>query len=215
MDASELLKHYASFYGPEAGPWNLSPECLFVDYKTRSFVSALLERRFSDYTRLKVCNVGIGQGDWDIFLSYKIGSRGELTSVDISAKICETLCARLSIEENPNVVHILNEDINRTSLSPNTFDLVTIIGSTVEEAGQEYRTLDSCLKLVRSGGILMYSDFSRNRPMGDFHRYASSRPVLLLDCDDLCGHSLPFYIVSLANESAGETCGLVSELGVH
>ncbi len=207
MDANDLLKHYASFYGPEAGPWNLSPKNLFVEYKTRSFASAILEQHFSDSTRLKVCNVGIGQGDWDIFLSYKIGSRGELTSVDISAETCEILRARLSIEENPNVIHILNEDINRTSLSPNTFDLVTIIGSTVDEAGQEYRTLDSCLKLVRSGGILMYSDFSRNRTLNDFHRYASSRPVRLLNCEDVCDHSLPFYIVSLVNESAADTCG--------
>jgi SAM-dependent methyltransferase len=197
VDASQLLKHYASFYGPEAGPWNLSPECMFVDYKIRSFVSTLLERFPSDSPRIKVCNVGIGQGDWDIFLSCKINSKGELTSVDISAEICETLSARLLMEENPNVVHILNEDINRTSLSPNAFDLVTIVGSTVAESGQADRTVDSCLELVRPCGILMYSDFNKNRSLNDFRRYASAKPVQLLDCEDLSGHSLPFFIVSL------------------
>lgn len=215
MDASELLKHYASFYGPEAGPWNLSPESLFILYRTHAFASALFASRFPDSSPLKVCNVGIGQGDWDIFLSYKLGSRGTLTSVDISAEICETLRARLLIEDNPNVVHILNVDINRTSLSPNSFDLVTIIGSTVEEAGQEYTTLDTCLRLVKSGGTLMYSDFTKYRPLSEFQRYAASRPVRLLDCEHYGDHSLPFYIVSLVNESAGEPRGPAHETVAH
>jgi len=197
MDPLRLLKHYASFYGPEAGPWNLSPECLFVDYKLRAFAKNLLETHFPPSTPVAVCNVGIGQGDWDIFLSYAIASRGDLTSVDISSDTCRTLHARLSVEENPNSIRIVNEDINQTTLPAAAFDLVTLIGSTLEESGGGDRTLESCLRLLKPDGVLMYADFVKYRPLTFLHEFAETHCLRLVACDDCSDHSLPFYAAAL------------------
>ncbi|MBN2310545.1 MAG: class I SAM-dependent methyltransferase [Candidatus Hydrogenedentes bacterium] len=204
MGDGQLLKHYASFYGPEAGPWNVSPECLYVEYRMRAFVKAILDGRLAGAARVRVCNVGIGQGDWDLFLSYTLGERGDLTSVEVSAECCELFRARLAAQEHPHPVHVVNEDVTCTSLPPEAFDLVTVVGSAVEESGEEYRMLDACLALVRPGGILVYSDFTKYRPLTAFHRYAASRPVDVLDCDDASDHAVPFYIVSVAKRRAAD-----------
>ncbi|WIV11529.1 hypothetical protein [Proteiniborus sp. MB09-C3] len=60
MDKDQLLKIYGSIYGPEAGPWNLSKESIYIEYLFRKFY----EDNFRCIKNIKVCNVGIGAGEW-------------------------------------------------------------------------------------------------------------------------------------------------------
>jgi len=203
MDDSRLLQIYASYYGPEAGSRNLSPQRLYVDYQTRRHLVTLLERSFAARSDLRVCNVGIGQGDWDIFLSYALSTRGSLTSVDIQADICETLSARLRVERHPNPIRVLNEDIIRTSLAQGSFDVVTAIGSTASEAGDPWSLLDACVALLAPGGILFFSALSDHVPTSDTKRYLSGQS-LDLDLDaNFDDHEIPFYIVAVRRWAPG------------
>jgi len=196
MDDSRLLRIYAAFYGPEAGPWNLSPRRLYIDFQTRRHLLALLENSFAARSDLRVCNVGIGQGDWDIFLSYALSGRGGLTSVDMQADICETLSARLAVERHPHPVRVLNEDITRTSLPPGSFDLVTAVGSTAADAGDPWGLLDACFARLAPGGVLFLSALSDQVPRSDVERYLS-RLSLDLDLDaDFDDHAIPFFILA-------------------
>lgn len=79
----KLIRHYLELKGPEAGEWNGSPPCLYAEAMTRDYV----RKAFTPADGMKVCNLGIGTGDWDDFLGYCLKGRGELTSIDIDAGI--------------------------------------------------------------------------------------------------------------------------------
>jgi SAM-dependent methyltransferase len=196
MDDSRLLRIYAAVYGPEAGPWNLSPRRIYIDYQTRRHLLELLETAFDGRSGLRVCNVGIGQGDWDLFLSYALSGRGSLTSVDLQTDICEMLSARLVAERHPNAIRILNEDILRTSLAPGSFDLVTAVGSTAAEGGDPWNFLDACLARLVPGGVLFLTAIADQVPRDDLDRYLS-RLSVNLDIDALFeDHEIPFYVLA-------------------
>lgn len=78
IDKDFLLKTYSQMYAPEAGPWNLSVENKYLEYRFAQF--------FRDHFPVKegtaLCNIGIGAGAWDRFLSYQLRC-GALTSIDI------------------------------------------------------------------------------------------------------------------------------------
>jgi SAM-dependent methyltransferase len=156
VDDSLLLEFYCARSGPDAR-WNLSPEAAFLDYQLRSWFQAYLPPR----KRPRVCNVGIGVGEWDDFLGYALQTvRGTLTSIDSDREICDLLEYRQRREGHPNAATVVCAD----ALQPpgellGRFDMVTVIGSTMREIGNYDQALTTCARLLSPGGVLFYSDF--------------------------------------------------------
>ena len=75
MDQDFLLKAYGALWGPEAGPWNLSVEQKYLEYR----ITAFFEENFPVARGADICNIGIGAGYWDRYLSYRLDG-GSLTS---------------------------------------------------------------------------------------------------------------------------------------
>lgn len=201
MNRDKVFKHYISFYDALAGPSNLAPETLYIIYRYRRHFKSILNLYFGDATDLSVCNVGIGQGDWDLYVSFELGSKGKLTSIEIRTDSYEVHKDRLEIQKHPYDVEVLNEDVNATSLPPESVDLLTIVGSTVQESGKYQETLDSCIGLIRSGGVLFYADFPKYHALDDFFVFAQNRPIEILDVESDKNPDLPFYLITVRKTS--------------
>ncbi len=145
-----LLHTYAQMYAPEAGPWNLSVENKYLEYKFADF----FETRFEVSKGANICNIGIGAGEWDIYLSYKLNG-GSLTSIDRTEVCCKQLEQRLICEGNPNDVRVICSDVMELDL-PGSFDIVTMVGSTVVEGGIGLALLEKAMSIVKVGGAIYY-----------------------------------------------------------
>lgn len=108
------------------------------------------------YCGIQVCNVGIGTGDWDDYLGYWLKGKGVLTSIDIDNDICEIFAYRQKREGHPNPSKVLCKSIFDSDLPKGEFDIVTLIGSAINETGDFNRCLDSCFSLLKQGGYLMF-----------------------------------------------------------
>ena len=75
-DQEKLLKHYGEVSGPEAGPWNLSVENKYLEYRITSW----FEENFLTTGTETICNIGIGAGYWDRYLSYRVHEKCLLNS---------------------------------------------------------------------------------------------------------------------------------------
>jgi SAM-dependent methyltransferase len=162
---------------PEGGAeWNLSPE---YHYLFGFAVKDFIRRHYKLSKDTLVCNVGIGVGEWDDYLGYWLRDQGNLTSVDINTDICERFAYRQRRERHPNPSRVVNEDIFKTTLAPDSFDLVTIIGSTPQETGNPLYALNRCFELVKPGGTVMYMGIVD--PVADdwFERYLQSTPFVV------------------------------------
>lgn len=139
---------------PEGGAeWNLSPEHNYLfGFAVRDFI----RRTYILTHGIKACNAGIGVGEWDDFLGYWLRDWGTLTSMDIDTPICEVFAYRQKRERHHNPSRVVNEDIFKTTLAHDSFDLVTIIGSTPQETHNPPAALDCCFTLVKPGGCLFY-----------------------------------------------------------
>lgn len=149
-DKDFLLKAYSQMYAPEAGPWNLSVENKHLEYRFAQF--------FRDHFPVRegecICNIGIGAGAWDRFLSYQLKG-GTLTSIDIDPLCCRQLREGLRFEGNPNAVEVLCADAMALDLKEQ-FHIVTLVGTTVEESGLGLRLLEQAMDFLKSGGRLFY-----------------------------------------------------------
>lgn len=132
----------------DARRWNLSPECLYIDCYTRAF---LRDHLAADQCS-RVCNIGIGVGDFDDWLGYWLWGHGTLTSIDIDGAIVHAFRERQAREQHPNPSEAIHADLLQADLGP--FDLVTIVGSTVHETHAPARALRTAQRWVRSGGWL-------------------------------------------------------------
>ncbi len=157
MDKDFLLQAYGAAYGPEAGPWNLGVENKYLEYK----ITAFFEENFPEMPQAAVCNVGIGAGAWDRYLSYRVNG-GTLTSVDRDPVCCRQLQEGLAWEGNPNAVEVLCADV-MTLPQKECFDLVTVIGSTHQESGLQETFLEKVMSLVKPGGSLYYQVLEEQR----------------------------------------------------
>jgi ubiquinone/menaquinone biosynthesis C-methylase UbiE len=110
---------------------------------------------------MEVCNVGIGAGGWDNFLCDLLDGTGRLTSVEIDSETCELFAYRQKREGHTSPSNVICADILADSLRAASFDVVTVIGSTVAESHDYDGCLASCWRLVRNGGFMMYMDFFR------------------------------------------------------
>ena len=149
MDKDALLAAYGQFWGPEAGPYNLSAEGKYLEYAVTRF----FEEHFAVPEGALLCNIGIGAGFWDRYLSYRLRG-GELTSIDRLPECCDTLRAGLANERNPNRVKVLCGDFLTMEGLENRFDLVTAVGSTLRESGRPAAMAGKALGVLRPGGCL-------------------------------------------------------------
>ena len=145
-----LLRTYSQMYDPEAGPWNLSVENKYLEYRIRDF----FEKNFDIPKIAQICNIGIGAGEWDIYLSYKL-SEGTLTSVDKLEVCCRQLEERLICEGNPNEVKVVCADAMTLDCT-DQFDILTIVGTTAIESNDGMALLAKASGFVKDGGSLYY-----------------------------------------------------------
>lgn len=108
MDKDFLLKAYGECCGPDAGPWNLGVKSKYLEFMLTKF----FEENFDIKQGYDICNIGIGAGYWDRYLSYKLID-GTLTSIDIDEECCHQLKEGLINECNPNTVKIINSDVTK------------------------------------------------------------------------------------------------------
>lgn len=145
-----LLQTYSQMYAPEAGPWNLSVENKYLEYRFREF----FEKHFDIPKNAQICNIGIGAGDWDIYLSYKL-PEGALTSVDMLEVCCHQLEERLICEGNPNRVAVVCADAMTLDYKEQ-FDILTMVGSTTMESGDGMALLAKASGFIKEGGAIYY-----------------------------------------------------------
>lgn len=108
----------------------------------------------------KVCNIGIGAGEWDIYLSYKL-PYGTLTSIDKLEICCRQLEERLICEDNPNEVKVICADAMTLDLTEK-FDFLTIVGSTAMESGNTSALLAKASEFVKVGGAIYYQSLDES-----------------------------------------------------
>ena len=137
-----LLRTYSQMYGPEAGPWNVSVENKYLMYRFAEFFEKNFQVRETD----DICNIGIGAGEWDEYLSWKL-KKGTLTSIDRLEICCRQLEQRLIAEENPNKVRVIRADAGELALDEGGY---IIAGeSTQTEVPGVYAAGDVRTKKVR------------------------------------------------------------------
>ncbi len=105
-------------------------------------------------TGMKVCNIGIGVGEWDDFLGYWLERSGSLVSIDSDSEICNLLIERQQVEKHPNPSKVICSDVKNLSTMREFFNVVTIIGSTLTEDGSPNEFLLAASSLLKRGGIL-------------------------------------------------------------
>lgn len=169
MTDAELFQLYLDRNGPDAAAHNLSPANLLFEYQTRRLLTEQVPAKG------KVCNLGIGVGAWDDFLGYWLRDRGTLTSVDRDASICEAMRYRQARERHPWPAHVVCADVlERNELVAGSFDVVTIVGSTIAESGGSFDTfLEAAFALLQPEGRLLYADVTHNFPGDQFEQYAA------------------------------------------
>ena len=157
MDKDFLLKIYGACYDAEAGPWNLSLENKYLEYMFARFY----EENFPVPQGAEVCNIGIGAGYWDRYLSYRLNG-GKLTSIDIQEICCRQLEECLKNERNPNPVRIIHADAMLLDELTEQFDIVTMVGSARLESGLHEEILGKAVSFLKPGGSLYYQSLDKD-----------------------------------------------------
>lgn len=172
-DRELMMGHYAAAYGPEAGPWNLSVENKYLEYRFAAF----FEAHFKPEPDAHICNIGIGAGAWDRYLAYQV-PKGRLTSIDRDAVCCRQLELGLALEGNPCDVQVVYADVMEYQTA-DRFALVTVVGSTERESGQGPALLERAMELVAPGGALYYQTIDGGLDVHDAAILAGRRSMKL------------------------------------
>lgn len=147
-----ILEYYGEFYNEECGKWNTSLKSKWYDYKINEY----FEENFDLKEAKNICNIGIGPGHWDRYLSYHMSGDCKLVSVDIDPDITETFRLCLENEQNKRNIEIINKDI--FDYNPKEkFDIITMIGSAVQEIGFYKKIFEKATSMLDNGGQLFYS----------------------------------------------------------
>ncbi|MBQ3499780.1 MAG: class I SAM-dependent methyltransferase [Clostridia bacterium] len=163
MDKDFLLKVYGSGYDSDAGPWNLSLQNKYLEYMFAKF----FEENFIVEKNMCICNIGIGAGYWDRYLSYKLKG-GYLTSIDINELACRQLKECLINEGNPNDIRVINSDVMMIDDLDESFDIVTMVGSSRLESGLYKTILEKVFSFVKKDGVVYYQSLDRKETKEDF-----------------------------------------------
>ena len=172
MDKDFLLKTYGQCYDAEAGPWNLSLQNKYLEYMFTKF----FEENFPVVPGADLCNIGIGAGYWDRYLSYRLNG-GTLTSIDIQEICCRQLEECLVNEKNPHPVRVIHSDVMLLDGLEERFDIVTMVGSARLESGLREDILDKAASFLKSGGSLYYQTLDREETEDWVRDFCQTRPV--------------------------------------
>ena len=151
-----ILEYYSEFNNEECGKWNTSLKAKWYDYKTTEY----FEENFNFKESKTICNIGIGPGHWDRYLSYHMNDECKLISIDIDSDITETFRLCLENEENKRNIEIINSDIF-DYIPSHKFDIITMIGSTVKEIGLYKETFKKAISMLNDNGELFYSSVTK------------------------------------------------------
>ncbi len=162
MNKDFLLNAYGQCYDSEAGPWNLSVQNKYLEYMFAKF----FEENFFVAEKTCICNVGIGAGYWDRYLSYRLKG-GTLTSIDIDEIACRQLRECLVNEKNPNKVIVIHSDVMSVDGFDDQFDIVTMVGSTRMESGRYITIMEKVFSLLKKGGSLYYQTLDEKESQED------------------------------------------------
>ena len=151
-----ILEYYSEFNNEECGKWNTSLKAKWYDYKTTEY----FEENFNFKESKTICNIGIGPGHWDRYLSYHMNDECKLISIDIDSDITETFRLCLENEQNKRNIEIVNSDIF-DYIPSHKFDIITMIGSTVKEIGLYKETFKKAISMLNDNGELFYSSVTK------------------------------------------------------
>ena len=193
IDKEFLLRSYGDCYDKDAGPWNLGVKCKYLEYMITKF----FEENFTVEEGTDICNIGIGSGYWDRYLSYKLKG-GSLTSIDIDEECCRSLKGGLINEHNPNSVEVIHSDVMLVEGYENIFDIVTVVGSTRLESGLYDILLEKAMSFVKAGGALYYQSLDREENMSSFLRLCNEHNLTVENyiCDDSYGFKAQYWKVT-------------------
>lgn len=183
-ESSFLLETYTKAYGPEAGPWNLSLENKYLSYMFTKF----FEDNFPVKQGDNICNIGIGAGEWDRYLSYRLRG-GSLTSIDKLEICCSQLKSRWHLEENPNQINVIFADAMTLDLE-NAFDILTMVGTTGIESDDALALLQKAASFVKNGGFLYYQTLDGNDACGETIQMAVSCGLMIQNMLQDLSHGL-------------------------
>ena len=147
-----ILEYYSEFNNEECGKWNTSLKSKWYDYK----ITEYFEENFNLKGAKSICNIGIGPGHWDRYLSYHMNEDCRLISIDIDIDITETFRLCLENEQNNRNIEVINKDIFEYN-PKDKFDIVTMVGSTVQEIGYYNEIFKKATSLLNDSGELYYS----------------------------------------------------------
>ena len=163
MDYKFLSQTYGQAYDSEAGPWNLSLANKYLEYMFTRF----FEENFKVTKGDDICNIGIGAGYWDRYLSYQL-KEGSLTSIDIDPLSCHQLRECLINEKNPNKVNIINSDIMLVENMAQQFEIITMVGSTRKEINLYDSVFEKIFSFLKNQGSLYYQTLDHRERKEDF-----------------------------------------------
>jgi hypothetical protein len=155
---TELLAHYVE-RGSE--PWNVSLEASWLDYELRAWVRPRLPAKWP----CAACNIGIGVGLWDDWLGHELQT--SITSVDRDAEVCRRFRLRQSRERHPYPAIVRCFDAATGQLGAARFDVITIVGSTLEETIDRATLEVSALRALAPGGALLVAEVGNREPPPD------------------------------------------------
>ena len=150
-DDRELLDHYVAM-GAEA--WNGSLEAAWLDYTIRAWIVERLPAR----RPIVACNVGIGCGLFDDWLSRTLGAGAILVSVARDPACCRLLAMRQARERHPHPCEVVCGDVLDGALDGRAFDVITCVGSTLGESGASCALERALRRAVAPGGVLLVAE---------------------------------------------------------
>ena len=173
-DKEFVLEKYAMENYPDAGPWNLSLENKYLEY----MITRFFEEHFTVGKGTNICNIGIGAGSWDKYLSFKLNG-GRLTSIDIDEVACRKFRLCLEIEKNPADIRVIASDVLQVEGLENSIDIVTMLGSTRMESGLYESLLNQAISFVKPGGSFYYQSLEQNEDQDAFLRICEANGLTI------------------------------------
>ncbi|MDQ3369325.1 MAG: class I SAM-dependent methyltransferase [Myxococcota bacterium] len=155
MDA-ELFEHYVQ---RGAEPWNVSVDAAWLDYELRAWTAPRLPAQ----RPLAACNIGIGVGLWDDWLGHELGEGAQLTSVDRDPTICRVFGRRQVRERHPFPSQVVCGDILDGVLPRATFDVITVVGSTID-SNEPGAFEEAARAALAPGGVLLMARVGTGSP---------------------------------------------------
>ncbi len=148
MDYKRLAAIYGECWTGEAGEWNTSLSNKYLEY----MITRFFEENFAIKPDYDILNIGIGAGYWDRYLSFNV-PEGSLTSIDIDEECADNLKLCLKNENNTERVKIICDDAI-TYRFDKKFDVITMIGSTLDESENAEAIIRNAISFLKEDGAL-------------------------------------------------------------